>query len=108
MCALGYLDPLHPGSKDTQHEGNALGITQRVKPFSGGAHVLCWGVSKCWLFGADKSMCGEQCVYFPRGPFVSMLSLEKVRGAENRASRQSRGQPAQSPGIDPQHQINQG
>lgn len=79
-----------------------------MKPFSQGAHVLCWGVSKCWLFGANKSMCGENCVYFPHGPFISMFSLEKVSGAENTASWQSLGQPAQSPTFDTQHQINQG
>lgn len=75
MCALGYSDPLCPGSKDTQHEGNALGITQRVGDeaiFSGSSCALL-GCVQMLVVWADKSMCGEKYVYFPRGPFISML-----------------------------------
>lgn len=57
-----------------------------MKPFSQGANVLCWGVSKCWLLWVAKGMSGDKYVYLPCGTFISIFTSEKVREAKDVAS----------------------
>lgn len=46
----------------------------KMKPFSQGDNVLCWGVSKCWLLWVAKRMSSDMYVYLPCGTCISVFT----------------------------------